>query len=165
MADIPVFPVTLPQPRANGYGIAPKAAYVSTDMDSGRARNRRRFTTSPSNVTVTWWFTLAQFATFEGFIEYELNGGGKPFQVTLLNGMGINPMIAKFVNDPPYQASLGDNRVWFYVTAILQVKKLPVVPRDEYDVLVAYSEQDIIAMSDPLHNLIHVRLPGPARWN
>lgn len=159
MADIPVFPMTLPQPRASGYSIAPKAPYISTDMDSGRSRNRRRFTTTPSNVTVTWWFTLTQFATFEGFFEYDLNGGAKPFQVDLVNGMGITPVVAKFVNDPPYQAPLGDNRVWFYVTATLLVKKLPVIARDSYDVMAQFEPTDIDLMGDALHTLAHVTLP------
>jgi hypothetical protein len=79
--------------------------------------------------------------------------------------MGINQVQARFMDDPPYKAAISDSRAWFDVTATLEVKSLPLPSRDEYDVLKAYVATDIDAMSDRLHEIIHVELPGPARWN
>jgi len=165
MADLPVFPAFLPQPRASGYGIQPVTPYARTDMDNGSARQRRRFTSTPSHVSVMWRFHDAQLVLFEGFLAYEINLGADWFSVGLRNGMGINYVQARFMDDPPYKAAISDSRAWFDVTATLEVKALPLASRDQYDVLKTYTESEIAAMSDPLHAFIHVSLPGPSRWN
>ncbi|QIX18340.1 hypothetical protein [Burkholderia multivorans] len=165
MTDIAEWPATLPGPRASGYGLQPKARFGSTELDSGRTRNRRRSTNAPTSVTVKWRFTHAQMATFEAFVEYEINAGAAPFSVDLVNGMGVTPVQAMFTGDPPYQPAISDSRAWFDVTATLQVKRMPVVSFDVYEVLKQYTEQEIDAMSDPLHTFLHVQLPGPLRWD
>lgn len=165
MADLPTFPATLPQPRASGYGIQPVTPYARTDMDNGSARQRRRFTAVPSHLSVMWRFTHTQLALFEGFLAYEINLGTDWFAVGVLNGMGVNQVRARFMDDPPYKAAISDSRAWFDVTATLEVKALPLPTRDEYDVLKAFPETEIDAMSDGLHQIIHVQLPGPARWD
>jgi hypothetical protein len=134
-------------------------------MDNGSARQRRRFTAVPSHLSVTWRFTHTQLAIFEGFLAYEINLGTDWFAVGLLNGMGVNQVQARFMDDPPYKASISDSRAWFDVTATLEVKALPLPSRDEYEVLKAYGVTDIDAMSDRLHEIVHVELPGPARWD
>ena len=165
MAELPTWPATLPDPRANGYGVQPVTPYARTDMDNGRARQRRRFTNVPSHVSVTWRFTHSQYALFEGFLAYGINLGTDWFAVGLLNGMGVNQVQARFMDDPPYKSAISDSRAWFDVTATLEVKALPLPSRDEYDVLRTYVAADIAAMGDPLHRLIHESLPGPKRWN
>ncbi|MEX3915972.1 hypothetical protein AB4Y43_06965 [Paraburkholderia sp. BR10872] len=164
MADIAVWPDTLPQPRADGYGVQPKAVYAATDMDSGRSRTRRRFTQTPSTISVKWRFTWTQFAVFEAFLKYEINLGAAPFSVGLLNGMGVTAVQAQFFEDPPYQSSISDSRTWFDVTANLKVKSMPVLGYDYYVVLRKYSEQEVFGAGDRLHRLIHSDLTGPLRW-
>lgn len=159
MTDIAEWPVTLPQPRASGYGLQPKAKFASTELDSGRTRNRRRSTNAPTAVAVKWRFTHSQMATFEAFVEYELNGGGALFSVGLLNGLGVNPVRAMLTGDPPYQAAISDSRAWFDVTATLQVRRMPVASFDMYQVLRLYAEQEITAMDDLLHHIVHVQFP------
>lgn len=165
MADLPTWPAMLPDPRASGYGIQPVTPYARTDMDGGAARQRRRFTRVPSHVSVTWRFTHAEHALFEGFLAYEINLGTDWFAVGLLNGMGVNQVQARFMDDPPYKSAISDSRAWFDVTATLEVKALPLPSRDEYEVLRTYTAADIAAMGDPLHDFIHAKLPGPMRWN
>jgi hypothetical protein len=165
MADLPTWPVTLPDPRASGYGIQPVTPYARTDMDNGAARQRRRFTSVPSYVSVTWRFTHSEHALFEGFLAYEINLGTDWFAVGLLNGMGVNQVQARFKDDPPYKSAISDSRAWFDVTATLEVKALPLPSRDEYDVLRIYTGPQIEHMDGSLHRLIHVTLPGPDRWN
>jgi hypothetical protein len=115
MADLPPWPATLPDPRASGYGIQPVTPYARTDMDNGAARQRRRFTSLPSHVSVTWRFTHTQHAIFEGFLAYEINLGTDWFAVGLLNGMGVNQVRARFMEDPPYKSAISDSRAWFDV--------------------------------------------------
>jgi len=166
MADIPVWPATLPTPSPDGYGITPVTAFSRTSMDNGRARQRRRFTSTPSYLSVAWTFSQEQFGLFEGFLAHEIGLGTCWFQTRMLNGMGVTSVQARFMDDPPYRvATVGSSTNWFQVTATLEVKALPVVTRDEYDVLIAYTAAEIAAMGDPLHELIHVDLPGPMRWD
>lgn len=165
MADIPSWPATLPQPRASGYGIQPVSAFVRTDMDDGAARQRRRFTSTPSRIAVAWQLSLLQYATFEGFVAYDINDGASWFAVDLLSGMGISRMQARFMEDPPFKAALSQSRVYFDVTATLEIKAMPIVTRDQYEMLGAYFPADIEQMSDALHYLAHVHLPGDGRWN
>lgn len=165
MAEIAQWPATLPQPRTDGYGLQRKASYTATDMDDGNTRTRRRFTRTPTSVTVKWQMTHYQFATFEAFFAYDVNDGAAPFSVGLVNGVGVMSVRAKFTGDPPYQASLDSGRAWFDVTATLQVRQMPTVTLDEYQVMQQYDELEVITMGDKLHNLIHTQFPGPARWN
>ncbi len=165
MTDIAQWPTTLPEPRADGYGLQRKASYTSTDMDSGDTRTRRRFTRTPSSVAVKWRFTHYELATFEAFVAFDINDGAAPFMVNLLNGVGVVQVRAKFTADPPYQAAISDSRAWFDVTATLQVRQMPTVSLDEYQVMQQYTQQEVDIMDCKLHNLIHVRLPGPARWD
>ncbi|WP_213305945.1 hypothetical protein [Paraburkholderia sacchari] len=120
----------------------------------------------PSHPSVSWVFTQEQFAVFEGFFEHELALGTSWFQVRMLNGMGVSTVVARFTEDPPYKAAtLGDSKEWFQVTAALEVKRMPVVDRDTYDVIAEFTADEIDQMGDPLHVIVHVELPGPKRWD
>jgi hypothetical protein len=166
MADLPVWPATLPAASANSYGITPGTPYVATDMDSGRTRQRRRFTRVPSTVDVVWAMTIVQYAVFEAFLEYEIGLGADWFQVELLNGLGVSTVIAQFHGDPPFKHTVLSGSPDFHqVTATLKVRRLPVMTADQYEVAKVYSGDDIAAMSDGLHQLVHVDLPGSKRWD
>lgn len=163
---IPTWPDTLPLPNPDGYGITPVTAFVRTDMDSGRARQRRRFTRAPSSISAMWMFSQEQYALFEAFLAYEIGLGAGWFQIRLMNGMGITPMQARFMDDPPYKMALQGSSVNLcQVTATLEVKQLPLASMDEYQVMRAFSESDINYMGDRLHEIVHVELPGPSRWS
>ena len=166
MADIPLWPAVLPAPSPDGYSLTPVSVFSRTDMDNGTARQRRRFTRTPSYIAVSWMLTQEQFAVFEGFLEYEIGLGTNWFQTRLLNGLGMTPVQARFKDDPPYTAATqGSTGLIIQVTASLEVKALPVVTANQYAVIKLYTEDEIADMSDPLHEIIHVELPGPSRWN
>ena len=46
------FPKTLPYPTVQGYAIKPGEAIVRTEMEAGPARQRRRYTQTPSRVQI-----------------------------------------------------------------------------------------------------------------
>ncbi|QTD91755.1 hypothetical protein [Burkholderia anthina] len=167
MADIPVWPATLPAASfPNGYSIAPGTPYVETDMDSGRTRSRRRFSRVPSTIDVVWFMSMDQYAVFEGFLEYEVGLGANWFQIDLLSGIGKSPMQVKFTGSPPFKQTLSaDTPRYCTVAATLKVRRIPVASRDEYDVMKVYPASEISTMDDLLHHFIHVELPGPSRWD
>lgn len=48
------FPKRLPYPTVEGYSIRPDEAIIRTDMEAGPARQRRRYTQTPSKISVKW---------------------------------------------------------------------------------------------------------------
>ena len=69
---IPNIPDTLPPPVVTGYSYRRKEQFIRTDMDSGLARQRRRFQIVPTHVNVTWRFSGLQLALFEECAEGRL---------------------------------------------------------------------------------------------
>jgi hypothetical protein len=92
----PTFPTTLPEPSTDSYSFKPVNGLVRTEMDSGYARVRRRFTQTPTEIEVNFKFTLTQLGIFEKFFEQDLLGGASWFYINLYNGTGKSQYIARF---------------------------------------------------------------------
>ena len=126
MAD-PVFPATLPACRVgDGYGYKPEDAFSRTNMDSGYARQRRRFTSTPTAVTGKWRLTTAQLGYFERFWKRDIMDGAAWFVVRLTNGRGTNAVRARFTE--AYQVTGTDSPDVFDVAGKLETFSLPVAP-------------------------------------
>ena len=61
------FPDLLPLPLVEDYSITPNEAIIRTQMESGTARQRRRFDAVPSKITVKWFMNASQFSLFEAW--------------------------------------------------------------------------------------------------
>ena len=101
------WPTTLPLPSVEGYGLTPQEAVLRTDMESGPARQRRRFRQTPTRITVRWLFSETQFALFEAWYKYHADEGGQWFEITLLGGLGLLPHEARFTRQ--FEAHLCPN--------------------------------------------------------
>lgn len=64
------FPKTLPYPTVQGYAIKPGEAIVRTEMEAGPARQRRRYTQTPSKISVRWIMKREQFSLFEAWYNF-----------------------------------------------------------------------------------------------
>lgn len=126
MAD-PVFPPALPACRVgDGYGYKPGESFARTNMDSGYARQRRRFVSTPTAVTVKWRFTTAELGVFERFWNNEIQDGAAWFSVRLPNGQGMTAVRARFTE--VYQVSGTDSPGAFDVAGKLETLSMPVAP-------------------------------------
>ena len=79
----------LPLPLQEGYGFKPVSPLLRTEMTSGRARQRRNFTATPTIATVNWTFTkdgLAQL--FESWFRDALADGANWFMMRLQTPLG-----------------------------------------------------------------------------
>lgn len=85
MAD---YPITLPAPLLADYDISAADAYIRTQMETGIARQRRRFMARPFDVSVSFVFVGTQMATFNTFYETTLAGGTAWFSMELDFGNG-----------------------------------------------------------------------------
>ena len=96
------WPSTLPALLLPGYTIQPDAAFVRTDMDAGPARQRRRYTATPSHIPAAWLLSVAQMATFKTFYETTLNFGTDWFTLAINAGAGSVDKDCRFTE--PYTA-------------------------------------------------------------
>jgi hypothetical protein len=61
MADIIYPDEYLPMPLMDGYGFKPISPLLRTEMTSGRAQQRRRYTSTPTQASVKWIFKLMRW--------------------------------------------------------------------------------------------------------
>lgn len=92
------YPKGLPLPLREGYGLNHVSPFVRTEMQSGRARQRRRFTSVPSMVSVSWLANNAQAQLFESWFQHALNDGAEWFQCPLQTPLGLKQCEARFTD-------------------------------------------------------------------
>jgi hypothetical protein len=88
MATVPSWPASLPAPLIDGYNAKPKPTFVRTEMDSGRARNRRRTITGATEFQQRYRMTMSQVATFEAWFENEALGGAAAALMPVITAAG-----------------------------------------------------------------------------
>ena len=65
------YPEGLPYPQKEGLGFTPVNPILRTELTSGRARQRKRFTSTPTMVSFTWVLNDQQAALFEAWAVQE----------------------------------------------------------------------------------------------
>ena len=91
-----VWPEQLPLPEQSGYAIQHVSPLQRTEMVSGRARQRRVYTSVPSNVAVQFFCTEAQAQVFELFFRHGITDGADWFMCTLKTPLGLMPYECRF---------------------------------------------------------------------
>ena len=91
-----VWPEQLPLPEQSGYAIQHVSPLQRTEMVSGRARQRRVYTSVPSNVAVQWFLTEQQAQFFELFFRFGISDGADWFMCTLKTPLGLMPYECRF---------------------------------------------------------------------
>lgn len=87
---MPTWPASLPQsPLQQGYEEGFKNTFIRSESESGFAKRRRRFTTSPKKLNTSFLLTGAQVTTFESFFDTDLEGGALSFTFTNPRTSGI----------------------------------------------------------------------------
>lgn len=126
MADIFYPHDYLPMPQQEGYGFAPISPLARTTMTSGRARQRRRYLSTPTNASITWTFTnqgAAQY--FELWYRYILKDGVNWFYMKLQTPAGVDTYKCRFTEI--YQGpTLIPPRYWKF-TATLELWDRPTI--------------------------------------
>lgn len=92
------WPSQLPLPEQSGYAIQHISPLQRTSMVSGRARQRRVYTSVPSNVAVQWVFNDQQAQLFELFFRYGIADGADWFFCKLQTPLGIMDYECRFTD-------------------------------------------------------------------
>ena len=66
------FPAGLPTPLRSGYELQHVSPLMRSELESGRVRQRRRYTSVPTIVSVSWILTRQQAQVFESWFRYEI---------------------------------------------------------------------------------------------
>jgi hypothetical protein len=128
------FPDGLPAPLRSGYNINHVSTIMSSDLQSGRARKRRRYTSVPSMVNVTWLLTQNQAAIFEAWFKYTISDGVEWFNSRLLTPVGLTDYECRFTDMYSGPELVGKNL--FRFTAQLEIRERQVL--DEYWLTAGY---------------------------
>lgn len=149
------WPMHLPLPTIEGYVVSPQDAILRTDMDTGPARQRRRFRQTPSRVSVHWVFDEFQFATFEAWYKYKADEGGQWFVIDLRGGLGLLPHEARFTRQ--FEARLIHASLWD-VTSELEIRDRPTLSSDALDLVLNIGAQNVVSLSEQMHTFVHTQI-------
>ncbi len=151
-----IFPKHLPHPTVEGYSIRPDEAIIRTDMEAGPARQRRRYTQTPSKISVCWVMNREQFSLFEAWYKYYAKEGAEWFYITLLGGLGLLEQEARFTQQ--FEAKLLNGYLW-KITSELEIRDRPTLSEGALAILLDNDYNRLILSIDGLHNFIHVICP------
>ena len=131
MAEID-FPVGLRLPLRSGYDVNHASPLMRTELQSGRARQRRRYTSVPSLASVSWIFSQGEAQFFEAWFRWQLSDGAEWFNVTLRTPMGLMPYECRFADMYTGPQLVGVDR--WQVQAKLEIRERPTLPPG-YDIV------------------------------
>ena len=150
------FPERLPYPTVESYSIRPDEAIIRTDMESGPARQRRRYTQTPSKITVRWVMSPEQFCLFEAWYKYYGKEGAEWFSINLLGGIGLTEQDVRFTQQ--FEASLIAGRLW-QITSELEIRDRPTITEDALQIIMDSDFQKLELTVDKLHRFVHYTCP------
>ena len=91
------YPAELPYPDLSGYALEHAPNLMRTPMVSGRARQRQRYTSIPSFVTLSWGMPQKEFELFEAWFRWELKEGQEWFTGWAQTGGITTQTVMRFV--------------------------------------------------------------------
>lgn len=121
------YPQQLPRPLQDGYKLNTENPKMETQLESGRFRERRKFTYVPTTIRARWNMDEAQMAFFESWFARTLVDGTLWFEATLQTPLGIKEYECKIkgMYDGPELVQF--NR--FEISATLMLRNRPLIAR------------------------------------
>ncbi|MBS4155248.1 hypothetical protein IZU87_15595 [Cobetia sp. MC34] len=92
------YPEGLPSPLRADYQLQLTSPLQRTTMDSGRSRQRRRFSNVPNVASFAWLFTSPEAMLFEGWFRDDLLDGAEWFECPLRTPLGMEIYNVRFVD-------------------------------------------------------------------
>lgn len=97
-----------------------------TELTSGRARQRRRFTSVPTMRSISWVFTSKQTTVFEAWFRDVLVDGEQWFEMPLKTPQGIETVTCRFTDIYDGPKNIGPE-LWS-LSAQLELRYRPIAP-------------------------------------
>ena len=143
-----LYPAGLPRGLHNGRTYQTVSPLKRSDLASGRARQRRNFTSVPTMAQINWIFNSAQAQAFEAWWREQLVDGSQWFECPLETPLGYQDYTARFTDIYSGPNRLGP-LLWSF-SAELELRERPILPKDWGLIPDFVAEQAIfdIAMND-----------------
>ncbi|MNB94605.1 hypothetical protein D3C75_417610 [compost metagenome] len=125
---------------------------IRSELQSGRSRQRRRYTSVPTTASVSWLLDDAESQLFEGWFEYVLLSGSLFFECPLKTTVGLEIYQARFTDTYRGPTLVGDS-FWRF-TASLELLKRPLVEPEWFLIL-----PDYILMADIFDRAVNQEWP------
>jgi len=123
------YPAQLPAPLIDGYALSTTDPTIRTQMVTGRARQRRRFTNVPVFAQCSWLMTAQQAAFFEAWYKRVLIDGSQWFTCRIKTPEAEEGTVnhdCRFVGI--YTGPNLSPRNRWIVTATLELRERPLIP-------------------------------------
>lgn len=129
------FPVDLPCPLKEEYDLNTVQTFLRTEMQSGRAKQRRRFSDVPTMANVKWHFQGNEAAVFEIWFKEAIHDGADWFNINLVTPLGEMPYVCRFVS--MYKGPTMIGALKWRISAQLEIYERPIMP-DGWSLLPEY---------------------------
>lgn len=154
------WPTFLPNPDQN-LSADTETSAIRSNMDSGRTRVRRRFTSEYEVFSAVWTFDEDQFSLFQSIFAFTLKSGTEWFTISLPVGDGLTPVTARFASTGYTKKHVPVMHWEVSATLELQDKVYPITEDDLEDILLLENDVDAFeAAVDALNHLVNEELPG-----
>lgn len=142
------YPAGLPRGRHSGRSYQLVSPLLRSDLVSGRAIQRRRFTSVPQGASINWLFNDAQGQAFEAWWRDQLVDGAKWFECPLDTPLGYMDYTCRFTDVYSGPDRVGPN-LWAY-SAELELRERAALPPGWGEFPEFIVDQDIfdIALND-----------------
>lgn len=124
----PTYPSGLPYGLHSGRKFQLQNPLMRSELVSGRARQRRRFTSVPEAVSVSWLFNDGQGQLFEIWWRDQLVDGSLWFDCPLDSPIGLQSLTCRFTGAYEGPSRVGPD-LWSY-SATLELQERAVLPGD-----------------------------------
>jgi len=98
-------------------------------MTTGRARQRRTFTSSPTTAPLSWILSTQEAQVFEGWFAYQITDGTDWFNIDLLTPMGSMQAYECRFTEMYAGPELFGVKHWKF-TAPVELRERPILPKD-----------------------------------
>lgn len=127
------FPAIFPNPTVDFNGVT-KGTTVRTPMESGRYRQRRRFSSELTQYPVSWEMDDWQFGMFRSWVKNKISDGADKFTISLpTGGEGFKTITVQLVSDGDKLYNFKHKPVLNWtVTAVLETEDSSIWDLAEY---------------------------------
>ena len=148
------YPEGLPLGLQSGRSYQLEDPLQRTQLSSGRARQRRRFTSVPQVARISWLFTDVQGRAFEAWWRDQLVDGTNWFECPLDTPLGYMLYTCRFTDVYSGPSRAGPN-LWTYSAELeLRERAVPPVGTGEFPDYILHADIFDVAENDywPDHN-------------
>ncbi len=118
-----MYPSYLPHPQFPDK-IEQMSNRISTEMSTGRTRDRRRHVIVPTFQTLVFRMPKDKAAAFLGWVDHALSGGTRRFTLNQRTELGVVPLQIKMKDHPLKDAKQKGGK--FYYTVKCEIRQYPI---------------------------------------